>query len=154
MKMNDANKTKAAQTAMQLEPELDPELVQVLADFRSSVHALSEARMSRSRRGRDALPPVLASGSGLGHGRGARGGRVVRWCDCINGIANSRRLPRWPPSSMRQLEEQRMQEEKLLARVDTDVSRQVPKAMEPLAQLMNRKIGSKAKQQARPPSSD
>jgi len=121
--------------------ELEAGLEQVLRDFRSSVHAWSEAEYSRSRSGANvvrlmswrvvsgwALGCVLAAGS-LGGGLYEHHHRQE-----LARIAAAAEAAR-----QQKLEaEQRAvtENDDLLAKVDNDVSRQVPQAMEPLAQLM------------------
>jgi hypothetical protein len=121
--------------------ELEVELEQALKDFRSSVHAWSEAELSRPRQAARgvrllswrvaagwALGCVLAAGS-LGGGLYERHHRQE-----LAKVAAAAEAAR-----QQKLEaEQRAAKENddLLAKVDSEVSRQVPQAMEPLAQLM------------------
>ncbi len=121
--------------------ELEVELEQALRDFRSSVHAWSEAELSRPRRTARvvrllswrvaagwALGCVLAAGS-LGGGLYEHHHRQE-----LAKVAAAAEAAR-----QQKLEaEQRAAKENddLLAKVDSEVSRQVPQAMEPLAQLM------------------
>jgi hypothetical protein len=119
---------------------LDPALQETLRDFRLSVHAWSEAAYSRPRAGLGiepkhtawrratawALGCVLAAGVAMGG---------------IHARHNQQELARFAAireaENRRQLAEQHAREaEELLAKVDSDISRQVPHAMEPLAQLM------------------
>lgn len=115
-----------------------PELDQALANFRMSVHAWSAAELSRTR------PVVkaarrwswrLAAGWALGCALVAGG---------VSGAVYERhRRELRMAEAARQAEHQRLvreqqarqEEEDLLAKVDSDVSREVPSAMEPLAQL-------------------
>jgi hypothetical protein len=127
------------------EPQPDRELEQVLVNFRHSVHAWSEAEFrseagfNRPRTARVAVDsswrPVLAWALGcVVVAGGVSGGIydhhriVVEREQTAARIAHERQLA----------EQQKAQEtdESLLANVDTDVSRSVPAAMEPLAQLM------------------
>lgn len=115
------------------------ELNEALSDFRLSIHAWSDAEFSRPRA---AVQPVrrriwrLAAGWALG-------------CVLIAGTASGgvyqhlhrQQLARIEAARM--AEQQRLaaierarQEEDLLAKVDRDISREVPSAMEPLARLM------------------
>ncbi len=114
----------------------DPALARALGDFKRSVHAWSDAAGSRSRIPASAtvrtwrktlvwamgcLLTVAAAGGGLVEHQHRR--ELAR-------IAAER-------EAQRQVAEQRAQEtEDLLAKVDRDVSREVPDAMEPLAGLM------------------
>jgi uncharacterized protein HemX len=119
--------------------ELEPELREALRNFRLSVESWSDAAYSRSR-------PVmevhgrriwrLAAGWALGCAlvAGAVSGGVherhVRQEQAR--IAAAAQLEKHRLAA----EEQAREEEELLARVDSEVSREVPSAMEPLAQLM------------------
>jgi len=129
-----------------LNPEFHPSdedllLEQALVNFRSSVHAWSAAEYSRVR---PAVKVVrqrswrLAAGwalAGLLVAGGAGGGVYEHHRQETARIAAAARLA----EQQRLAGEQRareVEEEDLLAKVDRDVSRQVPSAMEPLAQLM------------------
>jgi hypothetical protein len=117
-----------------------PELDEALKNFRSSVHAWSAAEYSRVRptativRQRSwrlaagwALAGVLVAG-------GAAGGGVYKYHQRELRIAAAR-----VAEQQRTAREQRareVEEEDLLAKVDSDVSRVVPSAMEPLTELM------------------
>ena len=117
----------------------DPELAGALRNFRSSVHAWSEAAYYRQR-------PLPA------HTVGTTWRRVVAWglsCTFAVAIAGGGLYERHHQQEMARIaavrqaeEQQRLAEERareaedLLARVDSDVSREVPNALEPLAQLM------------------
>jgi hypothetical protein len=118
---------------------LDPALKQALSDFKSSVHAWSEAMYRRRRTAHEVLVRrtwrlvagwVMAS---------------VLLAGAVSGGVYERhhRQELARISAARQAEQQRQkaadrakEEEDLLARVDSDVSREVPSAMEPLASLM------------------
>ncbi|MGP8175707.1 MAG: hypothetical protein ACLP7O_14330 [Terracidiphilus sp.] len=117
-----------------------PELAQVLKNFRASVLAWSDAAYSRPR---TAVKTVrqrswrLAAGWALGCALVAGG---------VSGGVHERhhRQELARMAAARAAEQQRLvaeqrvreEEEDLLAKVDSDVSREVPSAMEPLAQLM------------------
>ena len=118
----------------------DPELEQALGNFRQSVHVWSDAAYSRPRTamqivaGRSwrfavgwALGCVLVSGS-------LAGGLYERHHQRMLAQVKAEQ-----EAKQRQLATQqraRSGDEDLLAAVDTDISRTVPAAMEPLAQLM------------------
>ncbi len=119
------------------EQQLDKELERTLKDFRLNVHAWSEAVYSQPHIPVKiyktswkvatgwALGCVLAVGSlagGLYEHQRVKGQEKVS----AEGAAHEQKLAA----------EQRTQSENLLAKIDTDVSREVPSAMEPLAQLM------------------
>jgi hypothetical protein len=134
-------------TAAEPQPDsmTDQELEQALVNFRQSVHAWSdaeyrsEAELNRARAVRPAehstWRPVLAWALGcMVVAGGVSGGIydhhriVVERQQTAARIAHERQLA----------EQQKAQEdESLLATVDSDVSRSVPAAMEPLAQLMD-----------------
>jgi hypothetical protein len=129
----------------EMHPELhtsdeDLLLEQALVNFRSSVHAWSAAELSRVRpavkvqRQRSwrlaagwALAGVLAAG-------GVSGGFYERHQQKLR-IAAAALKAEQQQRAARELQA-REDEEDLLAKVDSDVSRVVPSAMEPLAQLM------------------
>jgi rhamnogalacturonyl hydrolase YesR len=119
--------------------EQEAALKQVLADFRCSVHAWSDSAMSRPRPVSSAAPHRIWR-------------RALGWAlGCVlvaGGVSGSiyerhhqQELARI--AAVRQAQQQRLaaeqrarEEEDLLAKVDSDVSREVPSAMEPLARLM------------------
>ena len=118
---------------------LDPELKQALGDFKASVHAWSEAMYGRPQKAHLtvahrtwrlaagwAMACVLLAGavSGGVYERHQRQEQAR--------IAAARQA-----AAQRQMAEQRAREEEdLMANVDSDVSREVPSALEPLASLM------------------
>jgi hypothetical protein len=137
--MSFKDKTDAVNAAGE---ELNPELDLALREFRLSVHAWSEAAFSRPRTafaaGRRKQVWLLAAGWALSVVLVAVGVSTGVW-------ENHRQEMRMAAARMaeheRQAAEQRNQQarqedEDLLAKVDSDVSREVPSAMEPLAQMM------------------
>jgi hypothetical protein len=119
---------------------LDTELLQALKNFQSSVHAWSSAAYNRPRTPAQVVRRRswrLAAGWALG-------------CALVAGSVSGGVYERHHRQEMariaaaRQAEQQRQaaaqrvspEDEDLLAKVDSDVSRTVPDAMEPLAQLM------------------
>jgi hypothetical protein len=119
---------------------VDAALEEALKNFRMSVHAWSDAAMSRPRTAQTvrhrswrlavgwALAGVLLTG-GLSGGMFERQQRIERERIAAARLAEQQKVQR---------EQRAMQDdEDLLAKVDSDVSREVPSAMEPLAQLMN-----------------
>jgi hypothetical protein len=123
------------------------DLADALKNFRMSVHAWSDAAYSRPRttaqtvRFRSwrlvagwALAALLLAGglSGgiLEHQRNLQQARIA-----AQRLAQQQRQAREQQNLLRQ--EQAKDEEDLLSTVDSDVSREVPSAMEPLAQLMD-----------------
>jgi hypothetical protein len=117
----------------------DQALDRVLSDFRASVHAWSDAVYNRPR------PIVVASRRAVWRKAaawslgsmlvaGAAGGGVLEY---------RHRQEAARIAAAREAQQQRAlaaeherEAEKELAKVDTDVAREVPNAMEPLAQLM------------------
>jgi hypothetical protein len=117
----------------------DQELKQALSNFKSSVFAWSDAEYGKPRM---AVRPVrqrswrLAAGWALG---------CVLMAGGVSGGVYERhyRQEQAKIAAVREAERQRLaaeqrvrEEDELLAKVDSDVSREVPSAMEPLAQLM------------------
>jgi hypothetical protein len=128
------------------EPVLDAEMQDVLKDFRLSVHATSDAAYNRPRtavlavRHRSwrlaagwALGCVLVAGSASGLVYDRHHKQVVaRQAEAARQAEQKRLLAQ----EQARLDQAREEEEDLLAKVDSDVSREVPSAMEPLAQLV------------------
>jgi anti-sigma-K factor RskA len=120
----------------------DEELSQALKDFRLSVRAWSDAELTRPRTApatrRGSLHGWrLAAGWALGcvlAAGGVSGGLYERHQRAeIAKIKAQQEI-----AQQKQLAEQKAREEEdLLAKVDSDVARDVPSAMEPLAQLMD-----------------
>ena len=124
--------------------EQDAELDQALKDFRLSVHAWSDAAFSHPRTVVAAVAPThvwrLAAGWALGCFLVAGGVSAGFWQHhqrqveirlAAVRVAEQQRLV-----ALRQAQQARQEDEDLLAKVDSDISREVPAAMEPLAQLM------------------
>jgi hypothetical protein len=121
---------------------LDEELSEALVNFKLSVHAWSDAELSRPRtiaQGVKRRSWRLAVGVALGCtllAGGVSGGVYERHerheaarIAAEAKVAEQQRLVA--------AEKARQDEEDLLAKVDSDVSRETPSAMEPLAQLMD-----------------
>lgn len=131
-----------AQTMAQENDEMDAMLNQALQNFRQSVDAWSDAAYSRPRRALVAAPRRsvwrLVAGWALGCAllaASVSGGFYVRHEQKVEKQAKL--------AAAREAEHERLQadlrareEQNLLARVDSDVSRDVPSALEPLAALM------------------
>jgi hypothetical protein len=117
----------------------DPALDRVLSDFRASVHTWSDAVYNRprpiavaSRRAVWRKAAAWSLGSMLVIGAAGGGVLDFRHRQEAARIAAAREA-----QQQRALTEEHEREaEKELAKVDTDVAREVPNAMEPLAQLM------------------
>jgi hypothetical protein len=123
---------------------LDPVLVQALRSFRSCVHAWSEAELSRPR----AVAEMRAAPArSWRRAAGLAFAIALATAGISGGVYEHRQrlaLERDRVAKQHLAEQQRLvaaqqareDEEDLLAKVDSDVSREVPAAMEPLAQLM------------------
>jgi hypothetical protein len=116
------------------------ELDEVLREFRLGVHAWSEAALSRPRTVAESAPHRvwrLALGWSLGCALlagGVSGGLYEQ-----HQRRETARVVAAKAAEQQRLaaqERARQEEEELLAKVDRDVSREVPSAMEPLARLM------------------
>ena len=122
------------------ELKLEPELREALGNFKSSVDAWSEAMMSRPR---EVKSPARVNWSA-----------VTKWalgCVVFAGTVSGGLLQNFKMQeaarveAARVAEQQRQQaapaaavpDDELLANVDTDIARQVPSALEPMASLMN-----------------
>jgi Tfp pilus assembly protein PilN len=116
-------------------------LDEALRDFRLSVHAFSEAAYSRPRRvvepGRSRVWR-LATGWALACVLIAGGASAGVWEHHRQEmkIAAAQLVEKQRLAAQEQARLARLDEENLLAKVDSDVSREVPSAMEPLAQMM------------------
>jgi hypothetical protein len=123
-----------------LNPEQDLELLEALRDFRLSVCAWSEAAMSRPRTVAEMGRHRIWIAGGVSGGiyehlhRQQTAGLVQHRQGAT--IAEIRVTETDRPAVVQRDQPAREEEEDLLAKVDSDVSRQVPAAMEPLAQLM------------------
>jgi len=149
-----ANGERGMREANRAEDELTPELDLALRDFRLSVHAWSEAVMNRPRQALAAAPPRQVWRSAAGWALSY----LLIACAVTAGVFEHRRqpvhraevrLPEQPrlatetgakpeskPPTKRYIQQARQEDEELLAKVDRDISRAVPSAMEPLGQLM------------------
>ena len=117
----------------------DAALDRALSDFRSSVHAWSDAVYNRprpiaaaSRRAVWRKAAAWSLGSMLVIGAAGGGVLEIRHRQDAARVAAAREAQRQSALA----EEREREAEKELAKVDTDVAREVPNAMEPLAQLM------------------
>lgn len=119
----------------------DPVLEQALRNFRISVHAWSEATYSRprsaivltSRKSARRLATTWALGCVLAAGIAGGGIHERHQRQELARIAAQREA-----EHQRQLAQERARDaEDLLAKVDSDVSQEVPDAMQPLARLMD-----------------
>ena len=119
--------------------ELDLKAREAIGNFRASVHAWSDAMFSRPRN-----EPELAARKIWRLTPGWVLGCFVFFGAVTGGLYESHRQQELAQvAAAREAEQQRQiaaararQEEDLLAKVDSDISREVPSAMEPLAALM------------------
>lgn len=136
-------KTPLEQPALRVVDDLDQEFEATLKDFQTSVHAWSDAAYHRPRTVKMEIRRRswrLAAGWALGCvlvASGVSGGLLEQHHQReVTRIAAEQKAA----AERKQLEEQearaKVSDEVLLAGVDSDVSRDVPSAMEPLAQLM------------------
>jgi hypothetical protein len=123
--------------------ELEPELREAIDNFKSSVEAWSDGMMSRPR---EAKEPVRTNW-----------GLVTKWalgCAVFVGTVsggvyeNHRQQQAAKVEAARIAEQQRelaaqraKEEADLMAKVDSDIAREVPSALEPLASLMDENQG-------------
>ena len=124
--------------------ELEPELRQALSTFKSSLDAWSESAISRPR----AAPSPARANLGL----------VTKWAlgcavfvTTVSGgvYEHHRRQEAASAEAARMAQQQQelaaqraKEEADLMAKVDSDISREVPSALEPLASLMNENQGT------------
>ena len=124
--------------------ELDPELHEAIGNFESSIDAWSEAMANRPRQ---ATTPARANW-----------GLVTKWAlgcavfigSVSGGVYQNHRQQETAKieaariaQQERELAATRAQDEAdLMAKVDTDISREVPSALEPLASLMDENQGT------------
>jgi phosphoketolase len=133
----------------ELNPIGDSELDEALTNFRLSVHAWSDAAFSRPRTVAAVVAPKqvwrLAAGWALGCVLVVGGASAGVWQhhqrEMRSAVARvAEQQLQQKQLAARQQDQQARQAQKededLLAKVDRDVSREVPAAMEPLAQLM------------------
>jgi hypothetical protein len=128
---------------------LDAELRQALGDFRLSVHAWSEAELSRPRLATvqhripawrlaaawtfsAVLVAAAITGGGIYQYRQAQVKEPVKQAKAVP----AQQIEPQPVVVVEQQVKPAVEED-LLAKVDSDVSREVPAAMEPLARLMD-----------------
>jgi len=139
MNQNDEN-VKAAGELERLET-LEPELREALGNFKASVDAWSDAMMSRPR---EAKAPARTNWSA-----------ITKWAlGCVvfagtvsGGLYQNYRLQETAKVEAARVAEQqrataaakvsKSDEEDLMAKVDSDIAREVPSALEPMASLMN-----------------
>jgi hypothetical protein len=139
MNQNDEN-VKPAGELERLET-LEPELREALGNFKASVDAWSDAMMSRPR---EAKAPARIKWSA-----------ITKWAlGCVvfagtasGGLYQNYRLQETAKVEAARVAEQqrataaakvsKSDEEDLMAKVDSDIAREVPSALEPMASLMN-----------------
>jgi hypothetical protein len=118
--------------------ELEPEVREALGDFKASVNAWSEAMMSRPRevkapaRMNWSLVTKWALGCAVFAGT-VSGGVYENHRQQQAAKAEAARIA----EHQREMAAQRAKDDELMAKVDSDVAREVPSALEPLASLMD-----------------
>jgi hypothetical protein len=144
------DKDRSSELAKGISPvrnsELEPELQEAIREFRMSVNSWSEAVLSRPRHSLEPVPRRLPWRQAAGWALGC----ALITASVTGGVYERRqRQESAKVSALRLLEQtveqsrvathqnaQRAEEEDLLVNVDSEVSREVPAAMEPLARLM------------------
>jgi len=137
----DSKSTNRAEEPIEMEA-IDPVLQQALGDFKSSVHAWSDAAYNRTRTATRAvvrkswqmaavwsLSVLLVAGT-LSGGFYEHHQRVVAAQLVAQRVAEQQKQ-----AALKRAQKEAQEEEEMFASVDTAVSREVPAAMEPLAQL-------------------
>ena len=124
----------------------DPVVAQALRNFRASVNAWSEAELNRPRtvtnaaRPRWRLAAAWALGCVLAAGTVSAGLFEHHHNQELTRIAAAQAAERAQQAKLAEEQQaagEQTKSDDLLATVDRDISRQVPAAMEPLAQLMD-----------------
>jgi len=123
---------------------MEPELREAIGNFKSSVEAWSDSALSRPRK---AEAPARAN---LGLITKWALGSAVFVATVSGGVYQNHRQQEFAKAEaartaqqQRELASQRAQEEAdLMAKVDSDISREVPSALEPLASLMEENQGT------------
>jgi len=119
----------------------DPNLREALVDFKSSVHAWSDSAYSAARTA-PARPAIawrrtLAWALSLALSAGAVSGAIYeRHHQQELAQQHQRELELEHQQQMAAQQQHAREAEDLLAKIDSDVAREVPSAMEPLAQMM------------------
>lgn len=123
----------------ELESELEPELRQSLSDFKASVHAWSDAALNRPR------TVTMPSARSAWRMAAVWALAAVLLAVAVSGGLYERHqrqheaqiaAQRAAGQQRGQAAQQAVSSEDLLANVDSDISREVPSALEPLASLM------------------
>jgi hypothetical protein len=121
---------------------LDPALKQALGDFKASVRAWSDAAYNRPRSTQSVIVRRswrLAAGWSLAAmllAGTVSGGLYEHHQQVVAAqIAAAHKAEQDRQAAAQRARDEAQQEDDILASVDTDVSREVPSAMEPLAQL-------------------
>jgi len=127
-------------TAGDFEHQMDGDLDQALSLFRKNVHAWADGEMSRPRaiaqpnRGIHHWRPAAAWSLGCALIAGMASGTIYQQHRLT--VASQIRVQQEAEHQKQLAAQKAKEEEDLLAKVDSDISREVPSAMEPLAQLM------------------
>jgi hypothetical protein len=133
------------------EEALDPALKQALGDFKASVHAWGDAMAKRPRTTREIivrkswqLAASWSLASLLLAGTLSAGLYEHHHAKVVSELAAQRAAEQQREMAAQRAQQTAQQEEQMLASVDSDVSREVPSAMEPLEQLSDEGSASSA----------
>ncbi len=124
-----------------IDAESDPVLERALHDFRANAHAWSQAAYGQPRAqvhvARSGWRPAAAWALGCALAAGSLSGAFYAHHQRAAMAARLALRERTAQQQQLTAQQQRAADEDLLATVDSDISREVPAAMEPLAQLMD-----------------
>jgi uncharacterized protein HemX len=119
------------------EQQLEKDLEQTLRDFRTNAHAWSEAVYTQPHMPVKIYKTSWKVAAGWALGCVLAAGSLAGGLYEHHRVQDQEKIAAARAAHEQKLAaQQRQQSEDLLAKIDTDVSREVPSAMEPLAQLM------------------
>lgn len=124
--------------------EMEPELREAIGNFKSSVEAWSDAALSRPRQ---AVAPARSHRAWMA--KWALGS-LVFVATVTGGVYQNQRQQEFAKAEAARIAEQQhelaaqraKEEADLMARVDNDIAREVPSALEPMASLMDENQGT------------
>jgi hypothetical protein len=119
------------------EPQMDESLKQTLKDFRSSVHAWSATEYGQPHRAVRVYKTSWRLAASWAFGCALAAGSVAGGLYERHHVKEQAKIAASEAARQQKIEvEQRNASEDLFAKIDSDVSREVPSAMEPLAKMM------------------
>ena len=119
------------------EPQMDESLKQTLKDYRSSVHAWSAAEYSQPHRAVRVYKTSWRVAASWALGCALAVASVAGGLYERHHVKEQAKIAAAEAAHQQKIEaEQRNASEDLFAKIDSDVSREVPSAMEPLAKMM------------------